>query len=123
MRDKISSIVDTLLMSSIQNQVLDLFKEEISTSLDKNWKEIPLELDYDLFDAPGDDLHEALDKFEKKFNVDLSKVRWSSYFPWENTPILTRWFKLKREDVERTRKTLTVKMFAESAEAGKWLYD
>lgn len=53
-------------MSSIQNQVLDLFKEEISTSLDKNWKEIPLELDYDLFDTPGYDLHEALDKFEKK---------------------------------------------------------
>lgn len=110
-------------MSSIQNQVLDLFKEEISTSLDKNWKEIPLELDYDLFDASGDDLHEALDKFEKEFNVDLSKVRWPSYFPWENTPILIRWFKLKREDVERTRKPLTVKMFAESAEAGKWLYD
>jgi len=52
-------------MKSIQDQVLDLFKEEISTNLDKNLKEIPLELDYDLFDAPGDDLHEALDKFEK----------------------------------------------------------
>ncbi|HBU0507931.1 TPA: DUF1493 family protein [Klebsiella pneumoniae] len=110
-------------MKSIQDQVLYLFKDEISTCLDKNWKEIPLDLDYDLFDAPGDDLHEALDKFEKKFNVDLSKVRWSSYFPWENTPLLTRWFKLKREDAERPRKPLTVKMFAESAEAGKWLYD
>lgn len=52
-------------MKSIQNQVLDLFKEEISTSLDKNWKEIPLELDFYLFEAPGDDLHEALNKFEK----------------------------------------------------------
>lgn len=52
-------------MNNIQDQVLDLFKEEISTCLDKNRKEIPLELDYDLFDAPGDDLHEALDKFEK----------------------------------------------------------
>lgn len=40
-------------MKSIQDQVLDLFKDEISTRLDKNWKEIPLELDYDLFDAPG----------------------------------------------------------------------
>ena len=49
-------------MKSIQDQVLDLFKDEISTRLDKNWKEIPLELDYDLFDAPGDDLHEALNK-------------------------------------------------------------
>ena len=36
--------------------------------------------------------------------------------------MLTRWFKVKREDVERTREPLTVKMFAESAEAGKWLY-
>ena len=68
-------------MSSIQNQVLDLFKEEISTSLDKNWKEIPLELDYDLFDVPDDDLHEDLNKFENKFNVDLSSVKWSCYFP------------------------------------------
>ncbi|HBU0309811.1 TPA: DUF1493 family protein, partial [Klebsiella pneumoniae] len=48
---------------------------------------------------------------------------WSCYFPWENTPMLTRWFKVKREDVEKTRKPLTIKMFAESAKAGKWLYD
>ncbi|MFH3733530.1 DUF1493 family protein, partial [Acinetobacter baumannii] len=34
-----------------------------------------------------------------------------------------RWFKEKREDVEKTRKPLTIKMFAESAKAGKWLYD
>ncbi|MCV4713986.1 DUF1493 family protein, partial [Escherichia coli] len=26
-------------------------------------------------------------------------------------------------DVEKTRKPLTIKMFAESAKAGKWLYD
>ncbi|AWX83836.1 MULTISPECIES: DUF1493 family protein [Klebsiella] len=115
--------MDILLMESIQDQVLDLFKDEISTRLDKNWKEIPLELDYDLFDAPGDDLHDALNKFEQKFNVDLSSVKWSCYFPWENTPMLTRWFKVKREDVEKTRKPLTIKMFAESAKAGKWLYD
>ncbi|HBQ6416681.1 TPA: DUF1493 family protein [Klebsiella pneumoniae] len=38
-------------------------------------------------------------------------------------PILLRWFKLKREDVKRPRKPLTVKIFAESAEAGKWLHD
>ena len=65
----------------------------------------------------------CLDKFEKKFNVDLSQVKWSYYFPWENTPLLTRWFRLKREDVERTRKPLTIRMFSESAKAGKWLYD
>ncbi|RIU99572.1 DUF1493 family protein [Klebsiella pneumoniae] len=30
---------------------------------------------------------------------------------------------VKREDVEKMRKPLTIKMFAESAKAGKWLYD
>ncbi|EAP4846355.1 DUF1493 family protein, partial [Salmonella enterica subsp. enterica serovar Anatum] len=27
------------------------------------------------------------------------------------------------EDVERTRTPLTIRMFSESAKAGKWLYD
>ena len=49
-------------MKSIQDQVLDLFKDEISPRLDKNWKEIPLELYYDLVDAPGADLRDALNK-------------------------------------------------------------
>ncbi|EAP7573691.1 DUF1493 family protein, partial [Salmonella enterica] len=26
-------------------------------------------------------------------------------------------------DIERTRKPLTIRMFSESAKAGKWLYD
>ncbi|EDF5043527.1 DUF1493 family protein, partial [Salmonella enterica] len=29
----------------------------------------------------------------------------------------------KREDVERTRTPLTIRMFSESAKAGRWLYD
>ncbi|MBN6044161.1 DUF1493 family protein [Citrobacter sp. ku-bf4] len=112
-----------LLLMTITNDVLEMFRDEISSELDDDWKEIPLELDSDLFDAPGDDLHSALDRYEKEFNVDLSCVNWRSYFPWQNTPLLTRWFKAKRADVEATRLPLTVRMFAESAEAGKWLYD
>lgn len=52
-------------MTTVEYIVLDFFRKEIPGYLDSHWKEIPLELDYDLFDAPGDDLHEALDKFEK----------------------------------------------------------
>ncbi|WP_428945636.1 DUF1493 family protein [Pantoea sp. FN060301] len=114
--------MDIFLMS-IQEDVLRLFRDEISRELDSNGKEILLELDSDLYDTPGDDLHSALDRFEKEFRVDLSDVDWSRYFPWENTPLLTRWFKAKRDEVEQTRQALTVRMFAESAEAGKWLYD
>lgn len=110
-------------MEIIQDKVLKLFREEIPGYLDQHWKEIPLEFDSDLFDSPRDDLSDAIRKYQETFNIDLSNVDWSCYFPWENTPLLRRWFKVKREDVEKNRKPLTVKMFAESAKAGKWLYD
>jgi len=115
--------MDLFLMNTIQDKVLKLFREQIPGYLDKHWKEIPLELDSDLFDSPSDDLSDAIEEYQKEFGIDLSNVDWSCYFPWENTPLLTRWFKVKREDVEKNRKILTVKMFAESAKAGKWLYD
>ena len=56
---------------TITNNVLEMFRDEISSELDDDWKEIPLELDSDLFDAPGDDLHCALDRYEKAFDVDF----------------------------------------------------
>ena len=110
-------------MSTIHDKVLALFREEIPGYLSGNGEEIPLELDSHLFDAPGDDLHDALHAFEQTFNVDLSVVRWSCYFPWQNTPLLTRWFKAKREDIDAKRLPLTVRMFAESAAAGRWLFN
>ncbi len=66
-------------MTSVEYIVLSFFRKEIPGCLDNHWKEIPLELDSDLFEAPGDNLHQALRKFEKKFNVDLSEVKWSCY--------------------------------------------
>ena len=108
---------------SIQDDVLTLFREEIPGYLDENWKEVPLELDSELFDVPDDDLHSALTRYEKEFKVDLSCVNWKPYYPWHNLPLFTRWFKAKWEEVEGTRLPLTVRMFAESAEAGKWLFE
>ncbi|WP_374197233.1 DUF1493 family protein [Citrobacter sedlakii] len=35
---------------------------------------------------PGEDIHNAHDRYEKGFLVDLSCVNWKPYFPWENTP-------------------------------------
>jgi len=109
---------------TIANEVLELFNKEISKELDSNGKEVMLVLDSDLFDVPGDDLHYVLIKYEQIFNVDLSNVKWSYYFPWQNIPRLKRWFgNVKQKEVEATRSPLTVRMFAESAEAGKWLFD
>lgn len=110
-------------MDTIKNQVLCLFRKEIPGYDDKYGNEIPLEFHSDLFNEPRDDLYDAIEKYRKQFNIDLSNVDWYCYFPWENTPLLARWFKMKREDVEKNRKPLTVDMFAESAKAGKWLYD
>lgn len=107
---------------SIQDDVLSLFRQEIPGYLDCHWKEIPLTLDSDLFDAPGDDFEDAITRYQAVYNVDLSIVDWSCYFPWQNTPLRVRWFRAKRKDVEKTKLPLTVRMFAESAEAGKWLY-
>lgn len=109
---------------TIANEVLELFNKEISKELDDNGKEVMLVLDSDLFDVPGDDLHYVLVKYEKIFNVDLSNVKWGYYFPWQNIPRLKRWFgNVKQKEVEATRLPLTVRMFAESAEAGRWLFD
>jgi hypothetical protein len=110
-------------MNTIQENVLALFRKEIPGYEDKYGNEIPLQFHSDLFDEPRDDLSDAIEEYQKEFNIDLSNVDWSHYFPWEYTPLLTRWFKVKREDIEKNRKPLTVDMFAESAKAGKWLYD
>ena len=107
---------------AIAEDVLSLFREEIPGYLDEHWKEIPLTLDSDLFDCPRDDLQDALEKYQKAFNVSLEGVNWSLYFPWEHTPLLKRWFHLRREEVEASRLPLTVRMFTESAVAGKWLF-
>lgn len=108
-------------MESITDDVLALFREEIPGYLDSHWKEIPLELDSDLFDHPRDDLADALEKYQQKFNVNLDCVDWSLYFPWENTPLLKK-LSLRKKEVEKKRLPLTVRMFAESAVAGRWLF-
>lgn len=110
-------------MTSISARVLELFNDEVSHDIDRNGNEIPLELDSSLYELAGDDLHAVLDRYEKEFNVDLSNVDWSCYYPWQNLPFFTRHFKVKREEVEATRLPLTIRMFAESAEAGRWLYN
>ncbi|ELY4674431.1 DUF1493 family protein [Cronobacter turicensis] len=114
--------MDFILMT-ITDEVLALFREEIPGYLDQNWKEVPLDLDSDLYDCPRDDLEDAIRKYKEIFNISLDDLNWSLYFPWEYKSCLQRWFKLNKKDVELTRRPLTIRMFAASAEAGKWLYD
>ncbi len=110
--------MDFILMT-ITDEVLALFREEIPGYLDRNWKEVPLELDSDLYDCPRDDLEDAIRKYKERFNISLEDLNWSLYFPWEYKSCLQRWFK----EVELTRRPLTIRMFCSIAKAGKWLYD
>lgn len=112
------------MTKNIEDQVLAFFRHEISIAMDQDWKEVTLELDTLLQDyAEGDELLDAVEGFDRTFSVDVSALHWRYYLPWENTPLFTRWFKARRQEVQQTRKPLTVRMFSESAKAGRWLYD
>lgn len=100
------------MATTITDEVLALFRDEIPGYQDDHGKEIPLELDSDLFDYPRDDLEDAIRKYKERFGINLDNLDWSLYLPWESAPLLQRWFKLKREEVETTRLPLTVRMFA-----------
>lgn len=109
---------------SIEDNVLAFFRDELSVPLASNFKPVQLEMDTVLQDyAEPDEFPYAIEKYDQVFGVDVSAIDMKHYYPWENLPRLTRWFKAKRSDVEQTRKPLTVRMFAESAKAGRWLYD
>ena len=103
------------MATTITDEVLALFRDEIPGYQDDHGKEIPLELDSDLFDYPRDDLEDAIRKYKERFGINLDNLDWSLYLPWESAPLLQRWFKLKREEVETTRLPLTVRMFAPAA--------
>ncbi|HGM6897099.1 DUF1493 family protein [Serratia marcescens] len=104
-------------------EVLAFFRDELSTPTSWAGKVERLELDTPLQDyAEGDELPYAINDYDKKFGVDVSIIDMSIYYPWENLSFRERWFKYKKADVNKTRKPLTVRMFAESAKAGRWLY-
>ncbi|WP_312456325.1 DUF1493 family protein [Pseudescherichia sp.] len=104
------------------SEVLDFFRAELPVMGTLTGKMIPLQLD-DALQAytEFDDLSLAIDKYSKKYDIDVSVIDFSAYYPWE-----TEWFFRKcftKKPIRQTVKPLTVKMFAESARAGEWLYE
>ena len=73
------------------------------------------------FYAEDDDLVVCMDKFSIKFDVDISLMNYNAYYPWFRTWFFRKWFTNK--PVEQISTPLTVRMFAESARAGRWLYE
>ena len=105
-------------------EVLEFFRNELSQMTTWTFKPIPIEFDTVLQDySSTDELPDAIEKFGEKFNIDLTGFNMMGYYPYETLPLLKRWFCADKEALKRSQKPLTVRMFAESAKAGRWLYD
>lgn len=71
--------------------------------------------------AEEEELLVAINKYAAVFDIDLSLMKPESYFPWQTAWFFRRWF--MKKPLQQISKPLTVRMFAESAKAGHWLYD
>ena len=104
------------------SEILEFFRGELSLAVTFTFKPIPIEFDTPLQGyAEWDELPYAIDDFGKKFNVDVSAINFDTYYPWERESVYRKWF--NEEPIKQVSKPLTVRMFAESAKAGLWLYD
>lgn len=104
------------------NEVLEFFRGELSLAVTFTFKPIPIELDTPLQGyAEWDELPYAIEDFGDKYNVDVSVIDFEAYYPWEREAIYRKWF--TKEPIKQVSKPLTVRMLAESARAGHWLYD
>lgn len=67
-----------------------------------------------------DDLMPVIVKYGQRFSVDISLINMENYYPWKTSWFFRKWF--TKKPVAQISKPLTIKMFAESAKAGRWLY-
>ncbi|MFC6377242.1 DUF1493 family protein [Tatumella terrea] len=107
-------------------EVLKFFRNELSIPLNRKWRPIPLELDTHLQDycAP-DELPYVIEDFGQKFGIDVSEINMNRYCPIIKISLFKRLIKGREimRKIVSERPPFTVRMFAESARAGRWLYD
>ncbi|EPJ5824110.1 DUF1493 family protein [Pluralibacter gergoviae] len=102
--------------------VLHFFRDELSLAVTISFKPVAVELDTPLQEyAEWDELPYCIEKFGKKFDIDVSAIDFDAYYPWKRNAFFRKWF--TQEPIKQVSKPLTIRMFAESAKAGRWLYD
>jgi len=103
-------------------EVLEFFRKELSLMTTITMDPILLQLDTPLQSyAEYDELGDAIEKYDEVFNVDISSLNMDKYYPWKLKWFFRKWF--TKKPVKQVSQSLTVRMFAESARAGNWLYD
>ena len=109
---------------SIEERVVAFFKREIpDQKVLFSSKKIPIEIDSALQDFEDEPYYlvEIIERFGDEFSIDMSTLDWNAYFPYLEIGILD-WI-LRKKDKWIKKPDLTVQMFINSAEAGRWLYD
>ncbi|WNN47773.1 DUF1493 family protein [Siccibacter colletis] len=102
--------------------VLAFFRHELPLMTTLTFRPIPVEMDTPLQAyAESDDIGYAIDKYSATFDVNVSNLDMAHYYPWKVEWFFRKWFTNK--PLIQRKKPLTVRMFAESARAGRWLFD
>lgn len=110
------------MVTEKDKDVLEFFQRNLPAVGTWTFRSVPPGFDDILQEiTEPDDLIIAIDKFEDFFNVDVSNLEINNYHPWKRPYFFRKWF--TKNPVRQTKKPLTIKMFAESAKAGRWLYD
>ncbi|OTA16231.1 hypothetical protein Xvie_02001 [Xenorhabdus vietnamensis] len=102
-------------------EILAFFQKELPTIVSLTGKREHLGLDDSLQEySEVDDLVPVIDLYSDKFNVDISAMNIENYYPWIIPWFFRKWF--TRKPVKQKKSILTVRMFAESAKTGRWIY-
>lgn len=103
-------------------KVLNFFRRELPVVKSLLMKSILLDAETILQEyAETEDLAMTIDKFSEEFDIDVSSLNIENYLPWNIPWFFRSWF--TKKPVSRSKRPLTVRMFAESARSGRWLYD
>lgn len=107
--------------NNIEKVVYEFIQSELPLVTTILLKKVPVGIDLPLQQLhEADDVAEMANKYFREFNVDPAGFTLEHYFPWKTAGFMRRWF--NAEPIGQDKQPLTVKMFAESAKAGKWLY-
>ncbi|MCX8958604.1 DUF1493 family protein [Erwinia psidii] len=104
------------------NEVLSFFRNKLPEMATLTLKRIPFQMNDILQEfVEPDDMAYAINDFAEKFCVNMMAMNFESYYPWKVAWFFRKWYTSK--PLNQEKKPLTVRMFAESAKAGRWLYD
>lgn len=102
-------------------EVLAFFRKKLPEQATLLFRPVPLQMD-DVLQAycDADDVIYAINDALERFNIDAADLNLDDYYPWRAEWFFRKWF--TKKPISQLSKPLSVRMFAESAKAGRWLY-